>query len=276
VGAHLGPLGSGLAQLLFERFLDLRTLRTPGARWECVSGDESPAGSLDALFAAIGARSALVAGYNGLGNLRGVVAMASRDAVAFGVHDGLIFELLTSQAVGVLRATMLVPNLRRFARLDPLTGLGHHGAFSEALSEHAGSGQHALILVDIDHFKQCNDVRGHREGDAVLKQVAAALKSVLRDTDAVFRIGGDEFAALVEVRAPADAIEMGRRMRTAVLNAGADISVSIGIATGQKGEAETTLRDRADAALYRVKAAGRDDVAIDASLPGELGYDVAA
>ncbi len=135
-------------------------------------------------------------------------------------------ELLTSRAVGVLRATMLVPNLRRFARLDPLTGLGHHGAFSGALSEHAGSGRHALILVDVD--------------------------------------------------APADAIEMGRRMRTAVLKAEAGISVSIGIATGQKGEAETTLRDRADAALYRVKAAGRDDVAIDASLSGELGYDVAA
>jgi diguanylate cyclase (GGDEF)-like protein len=276
VGAKRGPLSEALAQLPFARFLELPTLRTPGARWDRVVGPQSPPGSLEALIATTGARSAMVAGFNGLGNLRGIIIMASADIVAFGHEDGLIFELLTSQAVGVLRATKLVPSLRRYARLDPLTELGHHGAFSETLSARSGSGHHALILVDVDHFKQCNDERGHREGDAVLRTVARALEGVLRESDAVFRIGGDEFAAIVEVHTEMEALEMGRRMRAAVLAAEAGISVSIGIAIGAEGESGARLRDRADGALYRVKAAGRDAVATDAGAAQSADLDVAA
>ena len=259
-----------------ERFLELPNLRTPGALWEVRCGPDSPAGSLEALLGETGARSAMVAGFNGLGTLRGVIVMADADVVRFDEQDRLVFELLISQAVGVLRATLLVPNLRRFARLDPLTELGHHGAFSDALTTRAGGGRHALILIDIDHFKECNDRRGHREGDAVLRAVAGSLSGVLRGSDAVFRIGGDEFAALVEVHTEGDALEMGRRMRDAVQEADAGISVSIGIAIGHPDEGESRWRDRADAALYRVKEAGRDDVAIDASPPAAEKYDVAA
>ena len=276
IGVHSGPLGEALAGLPFERFLDLPNVYKPGALWECECGPDAPAGSLEALLGETGARSAIVAGFNGLGRLRGLIVMADAETVRFGREDRLVFELLTSQAVGVLRATMLVPNLRRYARLDPLTELGHHGAFSETLAARAGTGHHALILIDVDHFKQCNDERGHREGDAVLKTVARALEGILRESDAVFRIGGDEFAAIVDVRSDAAAREMGRRLRGAVLGAGVGVSVSIGIAIGQPGESDARLRDRADRALYRVKAAGRNDVCVDAAMAQVTDLDIAA
>jgi diguanylate cyclase (GGDEF)-like protein len=205
-----------------------------------------------------------------------VIVLACTETVTLDEQDTFVLELLASQAVSVLRATMLVPSLRRHAATDPLTGLGHHGAFSEALAGRSTDGGHALILVDVDHFKQCNDRHGHREGDRVLQAVARALSGVLREADTVFRIGGDEFAALVAVNGAADALELGRRMHDAVVGAEAGISVSVGIAVARPGEPDTELRDRADAALYRVKAAGRDGVAVDDTPSGPLHYDVAA
>jgi diguanylate cyclase (GGDEF)-like protein len=99
--------------------------------------------------------------------------------------------------------------------------------------------------------------------------VAAALSGALRRGDTLFRIGGDEFAALLVVADADEAIEAGARLRQAVNDADLGVTISIGVAVPVQGESDAALLARADRALYRVKDAGRDGVAIadDARLP---------
>ncbi len=273
VGAHDGPQGEALAALPFDRLIDMDHLPVPGALWQRPVSTQDAEGSIERLLADTGARSAAIVGFNGLGRLRGLIVLTSTQPVMLDEDDRRMLELLSSLAVSVLRATMLVPSLRRRAAIDPLTGLWHRGAFAEAMTGLRNSDRHALLVVDIDRFKRCNDTLGHVEGDRVLKGVAEAMTGVLRDSDSVFRIGGDEFAALVEVSDATGALEMGKRMHAAVAAADLDVTVSVGIAMGARGETEEALHARADAALYRVKNGGRDGVAVDCREPssGLLG-----
>ena len=275
VGAHRGPLGDGLTRLPFSEIVPMEHLTTPGAVWQSDVDPDSD-DPLQRALAAAGAKSVAIAGFNGLGRLRGLIVLASQREVRLSEDEIKTLELLSSLAVSVLRATMLVPSLRRHAATDPLTGLWHRGAFSEAMIGRRDSDRHALILVDIDHFKRCNDTRGHVESDRVLQSVAAAMSSVLRNTDSVFRLGGDEFAALVEVDNATAALEMGERMHAAVAASDAGVTVSVGVALGSCGEGEAELRARADGALYRVKHGGRDGVAIDRRVAGSDALGAAA
>jgi diguanylate cyclase (GGDEF)-like protein len=276
VGETRGPLSEVLAALPFERLFEMPHLPVPGAVWQRHVSENSPLGTFERTLADAGAQTVIVSGLNGNGRLRGLLVLTSRERVSLSAEDQRVLELLGSLTVSVLRSTMLVASLRRHAVTDPLTGLWHRGAFNEAMIVHRESDRHALILVDIDHFKQCNDTKGHVEGDRVLQVVANAMSSVLRTTDSVFRIGGDEFAAIVEVPDAAAALDMGERMHSAVADSDAGITISVGVALGDPGENEIALRDRADAVLYRVKAEGRDGVAIDRRDPGASTFHVAA
>jgi len=177
-------------------------------------------------------------------------------------HDPQVveaLELLAALAAGALMTAMTMESLRRQATCDPLTGLSNARAFDAALAAMVGAAPRdrsvACLLIDLDHFKHINDTRGHLAGDDTLRALGAALAGVLRGSDEVFRIGGDEFAVLGLVRDVADADAMAGRLLAAARTVG--MSVSIGYALARDGSTES-LRARADAALYRAKAAGRD------------------
>lgn len=158
---------------------------------------------------------------------------------------------------------------RSQAATDPLTGLGNHRAFHTRLQElvevakKSGSSL-GLIVMDIDGFKEVNDVRGHQVGDEVLRNVANALGEVTGKQNC-YRYGGDELAILVPCADRPAAVELATRVRDAV----ADMSVggypgvtaSVGVAVFP--ESATTAKDvvyRADMAMYNAKATGKNRV----------------
>ncbi|MFC5382019.1 diguanylate cyclase domain-containing protein [Aquipuribacter nitratireducens] len=149
----------------------------------------------------------------------------------------------------------------RRAQVDALTGIGNRRAFERAWATHLATGDAvAVLLLDVDHFKQVNDTHGHTVGDAVLVEVARRLRRVLRPRDVVVRLGGDEFAVLLVECTDADATAV--RVQQAVtqpLAVGEVVlvpSVSIGITTRSWQELSRAVQD-ADTALYEAKRRGR-------------------
>ncbi len=162
--------------------------------------------------------------------------------------------------------------IRYLAHHDALTGLPNRAVFVDAVDREAGRAQRegrllAVLFLDLDHFKDINDTRGHPAGDELLRAVADRLRSSVRKSDVVARFGGDEFAVLaVDVHEPHEAAALAGKLLRAlelpfVIN-GERISTgaSIGIALfPHHGGDVTTLMARADVALYRAKADGRGD-----------------
>ncbi|MBI5106211.1 MAG: sensor domain-containing diguanylate cyclase [Solirubrobacterales bacterium] len=180
-----------------------------------------------------------------------------------------LLELLTAQASSSLRTAIALHELQVQAATDPLTGLGHHASFHDALRASGDdAGQVAVLLCDVDAFKRFNDTQGHQAGDHLLRRLATTLSRGVRRGDRVFRIGGDEFAALLHVDGDAEALEAGRRLRDAVAESGSPVTVSIGVAVRRPGESDPSVLARADRALYVVKADGRDGVVLDRDTGG--------
>jgi diguanylate cyclase (GGDEF)-like protein len=128
----------------------------------------------------------------------------------------------------------------------------------------------ALLLIDVDHFKQVNDRHGHLIGDEVLRALATELRQQVRESDVVGRFGGEEFTVLLPGTDDAGAYGIAERLRASAANlsvASADarisITVSIGVAvSGRHGNDLFELLAAADVALYRAKDAGRDQVRV--------------
>jgi diguanylate cyclase (GGDEF)-like protein len=172
-----------------------------------------------------------------------------------------LMELLAAQAWTCLDRLRTLHQLHERAMSDPLTGLRHHGPFGERIAT-ATPGRTALLAIDVDEFKTVNDTLGHQAGDELLVGLARALEGALRQGDEIYRIGGDEFVAVVDVPQPEEAVRIAQRLAMAARRTGHTISV--GVAVQRDGEpAEHTLR-RADAALYEVKRQGRDGVRLAA------------
>jgi diguanylate cyclase (GGDEF)-like protein len=192
--------------------------------------------------------------------------------------DGDRIQLGTSV---VLKLVRLDPNDEQFQRemfertvRDGLTGLYNRayllnqiGVLAER-STIKGIGM-AVLMLDIDHFKQVNDRFGHVAGDLVLKQVAAVIREATRPEDLVARFGGEEFVVVLPFSVPHLATERAERIRSnlaqrSVFADGRDIRVtaSIGLAYAPPGRSrnETALIVTADEALYRAKAEGRNRV----------------
>jgi diguanylate cyclase (GGDEF)-like protein len=124
----------------------------------------------------------------------------------------------------------------------------------------ARSGQPlTLALADLDHFKAFNDAHGHEAGDVLLKDFSRITSTLLRDVDVVARWGGEEFAIALPGSDETAAKVALDRLRQAVPD---DQTCSFGIARWDGSESITACLARADAALYRAKAAGRDRVAL--------------
>ena len=165
---------------------------------------------------------------------------------------------------------------RRRSTVDPLTGLCNRSALEQRLSELDGrpsSGEeglsHALLLCDLDHFKDVNDRLGHAAGDAVLQDVAYTMRATLRAGDSIYRVGGEEILVVLPGAAEAEAVEIAERLRHAVRDRrpiGIEVTVSIGVAVSGPGTVDTDeLVGQADAALYAAKADGRDRVVVGGS-----------
>jgi diguanylate cyclase (GGDEF)-like protein len=168
-----------------------------------------------------------------------------------------LLSLLAAQAWSSRERIRTLANLHERALSDPLTGLRHQGSFGERLAT-ATPGHTAVFAIDIDGFKSINDTYGHQAGDRALVALAQALTTALRAQDELFRIGGDEFAAVLEIQRSDEALFVAERLIIAARAVGHTISV--GVAIRRNGElSEETLR-RADTALYLAKREGRDAV----------------
>jgi diguanylate cyclase len=166
-------------------------------------------------------------------------------------------------AVRDRRHRALVVEMVQLAERDPLTGVGNRRAFDRAMAAlQAGGEPGALIMIDLDGFKQVNDHLGHQRGDEVLRAVARALRHGVRESDLVARIGGDEFAVVLRRAGAERAGLVAADLRASVRDACAhlplkvEIDASVGIAPiGAASDDTAELVARADASMYRIKRA---------------------
>lgn len=195
----------------------------------------------------------------------------SRDpGVALAAHDYLV------NVSGLLKTAGLIEEqkfqaLATVASRDGLTGLYDKTTFArlleEELARQARFGRPVtLVMIDIDHFKLLNDTHGHADGDVVLAQVADLIKQQARSTDSCGRFGGEEFAVVLpEVDTHAGSL-LAERIRAGVENAFLgtpyNVTVSLGVATGNSGVTADDLVRAADAALYNAKRGGRNCVRV--------------
>ncbi|MFL5846375.1 MAG: EAL domain-containing protein [Solirubrobacteraceae bacterium] len=195
-----------------------------------------------------------------LGKNEGLLVLADRGPTPPATERVELLELLAAQATSTLQTLATVERLREEASRDPLTGLGHRGAFRAALDEDAlrvAAGEMvAVALIDLDHFKAVNDSEGHLAGDRLLRTVAAQLGGAVRREDGVFRLGGDEFAAILRDADGLDLQETAERLRAAAGHG--SVTASVGLAVWTPGESIDELLARADEALYGAKDFGRD------------------
>jgi diguanylate cyclase (GGDEF)-like protein len=161
-------------------------------------------------------------------------------------------------------------HLNRLAATDPLTGLANRRQTLELLEQIARDARlersPVVMLCDLDHFKNVNDGWGHAMGDKVLVAVAGALRASTRDADTVSRWGGEEFLLVLPDTRDAEPAELAERLRARVAalqvadrhECPVPVTLSIGIACLAAGESGENWLKRADEALYRAKADGRD------------------
>ncbi len=167
--------------------------------------------------------------------------------------------------------------LKEAALKDPLTGLGNRRYLIERMQEEAERASRqekpfSLGILDVDRFKSVNDRFGHEGGDRLLCDIAAAIRGSLRQYDLCGRWGGEEFLIIFPETAAGDAVGMAERIRTAIRAMspavplpgdsaeGLRITASLGVSTHRPGECYDETLNRADAALFRAKSEGRDQV----------------
>ena len=171
------------------------------------------------------------------------------------------------------------------ARTDDLTGLFNHGAFREWLADRVARAEtFSLVMIDLDEFKTVNDAFGHQAGDRLLAEIGRTIVAAGRDSDSVFRYGGDEFAVILPGADGASALRVAERIRASILAVGSGgtvwaeggmtISASIGVATyPEDGSGADEILLAADRACFVSKRAGRGRVAAAAeglALAGEF------
>jgi diguanylate cyclase (GGDEF)-like protein len=194
----------------------------------------------------------------------GVLAVLMREAMTANDAELLgLLRLLAAEAGIAITRDDLRRRLAGQARTDPLTGLANRRMWDERLElerercRRSGTPLTVAVL-DLDYFKRYNDTRGHPAGDELLRQVAEAWTAMVRPTDTLARLGGEEFGVLLPDADLAAAAIVMERLRTGVPF---DQTVSIGLTEHRRGEDVAATMQRADMALYAAKSAGRDQVA---------------
>jgi diguanylate cyclase (GGDEF)-like protein len=233
----------------------------------------------------LGVRDCIAAPLRAEDGVVGIIMVSDRlgEVSTFDDEDLQLFATLANHASVAFENGRLVEQLRREADErrhealhDPLTGLPNRTLFIQRVGEAtrpAPAGEEelaaAVMLMDLDRFKEVNDTLGHHNGDLLLREVAVRLTQVLRRRDTVARLGGDEFAVLLPDLGSVDeatqtALRIAEALRRpfTVDELSLDVGVSIGIAIyPEHGDDAAILLQRADVAMYEAKA-GRDAVAL--------------
>ncbi len=209
---------------------------------------------------------------------------AVRQIVSTLLEDTQRMQVLTSDLSEKLLArtnevNALTENLRRAqseALLDSLTGLKNRRGLERAIEdlqrEPPGLLGSALLLADIDHFKTVNDTYGHVLGDKVIRAVAHVLRSSIKGRDIAARLGGEEFAVLLPQTSLTGAAAVAEQIRGTVAQGRicrpdgnesiGQVTLSVGVAVAKAGDTMEALLERADAAMYAAKRAGRNKVSV--------------
>jgi diguanylate cyclase (GGDEF)-like protein len=212
-----------------------------------------------------------------------IVNIAILLTVAFGVdatevlHNPVlvIAPVALLLCVAVLSTPLMRSDIqhRSDAVIDQLTGMLNRKALSSRVAELAQqselTGESVGIIVgDLDHFKEINDTRGHSVGDVVLKEVAYQMRKQLRAFDLAYRLGGEEFLILLPGSNLEQSAELAEQLRRSVAHdsvaGGVAVTMSFGVGASRNGESfdYATVFKMADAALYRAKGNGRDQVCL--------------
>jgi diguanylate cyclase (GGDEF)-like protein len=202
----------------------------------------------------------------------GVLVVTWRDQVGADAPRATVVALLAREIAAVISRADVLDHLNDEALTDARTGLPNRRAWEKHLRQLTATGQQLAIgMIDFDHFKEFNDTQGHPAGDRLLKETAAAWRDQLRVGDVLARIGGEEFGLLLfDCNADA-ATEVVERLRAHVTH---NRTCSAGIAVKAPLENLEVTVERADAALYRAKAQGRDQSTV-AETDGHAGAPAA-
>jgi diguanylate cyclase (GGDEF)-like protein len=206
----------------------------------------------------------------------GVLNVESQSANAYSAADLTLLTTVAEQAAGAIGNARLHLATATLAITDEQTELYNYRHFQEELTAAVRSAQltgqpWSLIMIDLDHFKRCNDTYGHPTGDAILQQVARVLRESCRVDDLLFRYGGEEFTVILPATAYADALRVAERVRERVAShpfmtrSGRPLdfvlTASLGVATCPRdGLTPVDLVLAADRALYTAKQTGRNRV----------------
>jgi diguanylate cyclase (GGDEF)-like protein len=184
----------------------------------------------------------------------------------FNEEDVTRLEELAERAGPAIENARRFREARRLADLDALTGLHNRRYFHETLARevaraHRYNRKVALVVFDLDDFKDVNDRIGHLAGDSVLAEASERLRDVVRTADIACRIGGDEFAVIMPESGLPDAERLHMRVRTTVserpIGQAGRLFLSAGISELRPGDDSVALFERADEALYRAKESGK-------------------
>jgi diguanylate cyclase (GGDEF)-like protein len=273
----LGPVG-----VLETKTVE--SLHAAGSLWERAIREDKPirirsltrSKKLRAVLAAEGHRDCMVVPLRRKGRIVGAMTVADRAAdrvgagtkATFKKEDLRFFEALAEHAAVLLEKSSVFNRLQLAAWHDELTGLTNRAAFNErvidAIKTRRPETKVALLLMDLDRFKEVNDTLGHHQGDRVLIGVALRLGRALRSPGTLARLGGDEFAVLltdvVDVDEPLRVAQRLRKVIDEPFLLG-DLRVSVGATIGialcpEHGEDVPTLLQRADVAMYSAKGGG--------------------
>lgn len=257
VRAAAGPLAAALRRLDGVRMREL-TGELGGISSCMAGGDED--GHVQPVFDDIrrsGGTSLVVFPVRCEGQEAGLLFVADGMPGGLDVEAREAMELLAGAVARTLDHVRVHEALRLRADRDSLTMVGSRGAFDDALLALDVSGERvALVLADIDWFKQVNDRLGHLTGDQILVDTAQAMLECLRQHDLLFRIGGDEFAIIVPDVDQAAAEGLSRRLvdHTRSLLGEVQAGLSVGVAVRADGERMEQCMVRADRCLYEAKA----------------------
>jgi diguanylate cyclase (GGDEF)-like protein/putative nucleotidyltransferase with HDIG domain len=245
--------------VLIDRNGELRVLSSAGSARELgIAADGERAARLDERWESF----PLEVG----GKTIGLVAVTGAPEVGSEPHQ-LLLHLVSLGALSLDKA-LLFEQSREQARHDSLTGLLGHRVFHEVLEQQIAVGRpFSVLLFDIDDFKQINDLHGHQTGDHALRLVSDALRQATRGGDSVFRIGGEEFCALLPGLTQQDAVTVAEAVRQRVASIVSvlpnPITVSVGVASfPAQGSERDELLANADAALYAAKRSGKNRTSV--------------
>ncbi|MGI9606808.1 MAG: diguanylate cyclase domain-containing protein, partial [Acidimicrobiales bacterium] len=263
---ELHPIHGEPASLFALDQLDAGSLRRvveTGRSTSAVSSDEPALVEVPMAIAAV----PIVAD----GTVAGAILLARVATRPFDRDDMEALEMLAPLVGSALHAAATHGSATELAEIEPMTGLKNRRRLDQDLADLGTDGQMAYVMLDVDHFKNFNDINGHAAGDEALRRVAGALSASVRPGDVVYRYGGEEFCVLLPGATTAEARDVAERARLAVESAdipgaenqpGGVVTVSIGVADTATASADD-LVERADAALYEAKRGGRNRVCVD-------------